>query len=228
MGSRKRRIFCIVPLLVLLLSGYLFADDAAGLQRNFILETHPVSWGLFGANVDAELNVGTPNSFVLQYQHFGTESPLNDDLDDDPEDPETFSGNNFIFGMRRYRDFEEQGLNSFYYGLALDYISVKYTCYAFYTGIGRIKVGTELEGLGPRLELGWRWIWPTNKITVRFGFFAGYLFLKKNQTGYPASVSDPEDDVDEDKNIDAGSAQMFAGIVRGVRAGIEFAVGLAF
>ncbi len=226
MHGRRAGLFEFAVVSFVLLASSLFADGSADLQRNLILETHPVSWYLFGANVDVEINTRTPNSIALQYQHYGTESPLNSDLEDDPEQPETFSGNNYIIGVRRYRDFAERGLDSFYYGIALDYLSVKYTNMDFYTGW--TKVSTELTGIGPRIELGWRWIWPSSKITMRLGFFASYLFLDISQDGYPAVSPDPLISIDEDKDIDADSAQMFAGMIEGIRGGMEFSIGLAF
>ncbi len=116
-------------------------------------------------------------------------------------------------------------MDSFYYGIALDYLSVKYTCVGYYNYYGWMPVGTDVKGFGPRVEFGWRWIWPSNNITLRFGFFAEYLFLDISQYGYPLSNVDKI--ADEDKDIDADSAQMFAGIYEGVRLGMEFSMGLA-
>lgn len=227
MESSKRRILCIVVLLCVVFAGMPILAQSETLQRSYILETHPVSWLLFGANADVEINTGRPMSFVAQYQHYGNESPFNKDIEDDPEIPETFSGNNFIFGIRIYNAFEEKGMDCFYYGIALDYVSVKYTTRSYYD-YSWFSVETELQGFGPRVELGWRWLWPSNKITLRLGFFASYHFLKKTQKGYPDFTSDPDEDIDEDKKMDEESAQFLMGMITNVRAGMEFAVGFAF
>ncbi|MBN1499289.1 MAG: hypothetical protein JW982_04000 [Spirochaetes bacterium] len=187
-----------------------------------IIETHPISWFIYGANVDAEINFNFPVSFVTEYQNYGeyatgTEFMLPFDSG--------YSGNSISGGIRYYPFFKKKKLDSFYLGTSLEYISSLYTHNALdeATHTFEFTEKTEMESFGLKAELGWRWI-IGDRLTFTFGLFGGVYKNTYKQSGFLIGDENYDWDIDEGKY----QSQLMNGMISGYKDGLEFTTGLVF
>ncbi len=186
---------------------------------SFILETHPMCWLLYGANIDAELNFGSPVSFVVEYQNYGSYAPVMSNVFLFGDE---YSGNSISGGIKLYPSYAVKKQDSFYLGIAAEYISAEYI-YNYEGDYTTINEKTQMTSLGVVGELGWRWVTKSN-FTVTFGAFAGFYSNTFKQSGFDKSDEDYQD------NLDFGieTIQVINGMINGIKGGLELTMGLMF
>jgi hypothetical protein len=199
-------------------------------MTKFIIETHPVSWGIWGANIDAEANFGVPFTAFFQYQHIGMEAPF---IKSERDGEREYKGNDFIMGARYYTNYKTKGMDSFYLGCGLNVLMLNLRTINSYDtstfGVDElITTTTKMKAYGPRLDVGWRWIW--SHFSMRFGFYLGYMIRNFEYSNYPAASAYISDrTISNDKKLDRENTELIgAGMYSGIRGGIEFTVGIAF
>lgn len=217
-----------LSLISVLISFSIFAQDVENTDENsaegakskskkvsFIVETHPLAWAIFGANVDLELNVGNPFSFVFEYKNYGDYAPAIGAMISDDE----LSANHFSFGVTYYPMYNSRKDTGVYLGASYNYIECEYV-YIFEKSI---EQHTEMVANGVEGEIGWRWT-SKNNITCSFSIFAGYYAADYKQKGFDKADEDYDEDIDDGKF----SAQYLTGMIDNVKAGLLFTVGLQF
>ena len=194
---------------------------------NFMIETHPIALAMWGPNFDVEVNFNSPVSIFTEYQHYMKSGLLQKEYRD-KDYQEELEGNNFIIGLRYYPRFATEGLDGLYFGIALDYIDLDFETTNEYTVddeyvFNRDKVA--ITAYGPRVNMGWRWIYPSG-LTLRFGFFGGYYIL--SETDFEGYIDCDHNDAKIHMDVDEEFAYFLTGTFEKIRAGFEFSVGFAF
>ena len=197
----------------------LAATAARAEDKSIIIETLPVSWGLYGANIGFEFGMGQ-NSIIADYHHFGNEAIYTKWLD---EDGLGFNGHSGSIGFVYYSGYEEKGNQGFYVGAKASFAQLNAEYYEFDDYENLYYLGeTTITGFGAYFLLGWRWTFET--VSLRLGFNLGGIMAMKTES---SSFYDPiEGEIDTMAKSDT---ELITKVWMNLpTSGLEFAVGVAF
>lgn len=211
----KKVLWILVSTMLCLTSTAARAEDT-----NFVIETLPVSWGMFGANFGVEFGMGQ-KSIIADYHHFGNEAYYTKLLD---EDGLGFNGHSGSIGFVYYTGYEEKGNEGFYVGAKASFARLTGEWYEISDATDNLYYlgETTITGVGAYLLLGWRWTF--DMVSLRLGLNLGGIMALKTDS---SSFYDPEEG--EVASTTKSDTEFITKLWMNLpTSGLEFAVGVAF